>query len=185
MKVKRLEIDKLVTDRLILIPFTKQICKNVLDNDFSDLITLNLKKGKGWPDADVLDTLPRVLNNLNKVEYPTGYESWMIIKKDTLEIIGDLGFKGINIDEENIDLGYGIIEEERRKGYAAEAVKEIIRWAFLNKNIREITANCLTENTNSMKLLLKLNFAQKGAEGNTIYWKLLNENYIKQDQNYR
>ncbi|MBK8522376.1 MAG: GNAT family N-acetyltransferase [Chitinophagaceae bacterium] len=184
MSVKRLEIDKLVTDRLILIPFTTQICKNVLDNDFSDLITLNLKKGKSWPDADVLDTLPRVINNLNKVGYPTGYESWMIIKKDTLEIIGDVGFKGINMDEENIDLGYGIIEEERRKGYAAEAVKEIISWAFLNNNIREITANCLTENTNSMKLLLKFNFTQKRIAGNTIYWKLLNQNYINKTNNH-
>ena len=185
MKVSKLEIDKLITNRLVLIPFTKQICKNVLNNDFSDLKTLNLKKGKSWPDADVLDTLPRVISNLNKVEHPTGFESWMIIKKETLEVIGDLGFKGINIVEENIDLGYGIIEEERRKGYAAEAVKEIIRWAFLNKNVREITANCLTENTNSMKLLSKFNFVQKGVEGNTIYWKLLNENYIKHVQDYR
>ena len=184
MKVRRLEINKLVTDRLILMPFTKQICKNVLDNDFSDLKILNLKRGKSWPDADVLDTLPRIINNLNKVEYPTGYESWMIIKKDTLEIIGDLGFKGINIDEENIDLGYGVIEEERGKGYAEEAVQEIIKWACLNKNIREITANCLTENINSMKLLLKFNFVQKCIKGNITYWKLSNENYIKQDQNY-
>ena len=45
MKVSKLEIDKLITNRLVLIPFTKQICKNVLNNDFSDLKTLNLKKG--------------------------------------------------------------------------------------------------------------------------------------------
>jgi ribosomal-protein-alanine N-acetyltransferase len=174
MKVKKLEIDNLITERLILIPFTIDICKNILNNDYRDLEVLNLKKGKSWPDADVLDTLPRIINNLSKVEFPTGYESWMIIKKDTLEVIGDLGFKGFNNEEENIDLGYGIIKEERRKGYAEEAVNEIIKWAFSNEIVKEITANCLIENISSINLLNKFKFRQVKTENDMIYWNLPN-----------
>jgi ribosomal-protein-alanine N-acetyltransferase len=177
MKVKKLEIDNLITERLILIPFTIDVCRNILKNDYRDLEVLNLKKGKGWPDADVLDTLPRIINNLNRVEFPTGYESWMISKKDTLEVIGDLGFKGFNNEEENIDLGYGIIKEERRKGYAEEAVNEIINWAFSNEIIKEITANCLTENISSINLLYKFKFRQIKTENDMIYWNLLNPNH--------
>jgi ribosomal-protein-alanine N-acetyltransferase len=179
MKVKKLEIDKLITERLILIPYTIDLCRNILDCDYRDLKVLNLKKGKSWPDADVLDTLPRIINNLNKVEYPTGYESWMIIKKDTSEIIGDLGFKGFNNEEENIDLGYGIIKEERRKGYAAEAVSEIIKFAFSKNMVKEITANCATENISSINLLIKFNFRQIKIENDMIYWNLINPNYQK------
>lgn len=179
MKVKKLEIDKLITERLILKPFTIQVCRNLLNNDFSDLEILNLKKGKSWPDIDVIETLPKIINNLTKVGSPTGFESWMIIKKDTLEIIGDLGFKGFNIEQENIDLGYGIIKEERRKGYAIEAVNEIIKWAFSNNIIKEITANCLIENINSINLLNKFNFIQTRMENDMIYWNLINENYKK------
>lgn len=174
MKVKKLEINNLITDRLILIPFTIDFCRNILNNDYSDLEVLNLKKGKSWPDADVLDTLPRVINNLSRVECPTGFESWMIIKKDTLEVIGDLGFKGFNNEEENIDLGYGIIREERRKGYAEEAVNEIIKWAFTNEIIKVITANCLTGNIGSVNLLKKIKFRQVKTENDTIYWNLPN-----------
>ncbi|WP_298115365.1 GNAT family N-acetyltransferase [Flavobacterium sp.] len=177
MKVKKLEIDNLITERLLLIPYTIDICKNILNNDYKDLENLNLKRGKSWPDADVLDTLPRIIINLNKVESPTGFESWMIIKKETLEIIGDLGFKGFNYKEENIDLGYGIIIEERRKGYAVESVKKIIEWAFSNEIIKEITANCLTENSSSINLLNKFNFEQVRTENDTIYWNLINPNY--------
>ena len=177
MKVKKLEIDKLITERLILIPYTIDLCRNILNSDYKDLEVLNLKKGKSWPDADVLDTLPRIINNLNKVEFPTGYESWMIIKKDTMEIIGDLGFKGFNNEEENIDLGYGIIKEERRKGYAVEAVSKIIEWAFTNKIIKEITANCLTENMSSINLLNKINFKQVKTENDMMYWNLINPNH--------
>ncbi len=176
MKVKKLEIDKLVTERLFLIPFTINICRNILSKDYKDLEVLNLKKGKSWPDADVLDTLPRIINNLNKVEFPTGFESWMIIKRDTMEVIGDLGFKGFNNEEENIDLGYGIIKEERRNGYAEEAVNEIIKWAFSNKIIKEITANCLIENISSINLLNKFNFKQVKIENDMIYWSLINSN---------
>lgn len=179
MKIEKLQIDKLTTERLILIPFTIDICRNILNNDYRDLEVLNLKKGKSWPDADVLDTLPRIINNLNKVEYPTGYESWMIIKNDTLEVIGDLGFKGFNNEDQNIDLGYGIIKEERRKGYAAEAVNEIIKWAFSSKELKEITASCLVENISSINLLTKYNFTQDRIENEMVYWRLTAHNYIK------
>jgi ribosomal-protein-alanine N-acetyltransferase len=64
---------------------------------------MELSKGKSL-DIDVLETLPRIINNLTKVGYPTGFESWMIIKKDTKEIIGDLGFKGFNDKDENVDI---------------------------------------------------------------------------------
>jgi [ribosomal protein S5]-alanine N-acetyltransferase len=180
VKIKSLQIDKLATDRLILIPFTIQICRNLLNDDFSDLEILKLKKGRSWPDNDVIETLPKIINNLSKVETPTGYESWMIIKKETLEIIGDLGFKGFNYNERNIDIGYGIIKEERRKGYAEEAVKEIIKWAFSNEMVKEITANCLIENTNSINLLTKFNFIELKAENGMKYWNLKNMNFKKE-----
>jgi len=177
MKVESLKIDKLITERLILIPFTIQVCKNLLNDNYSDLENLNLKKGKSWPDNDVIETLPKIINNLSKVVFPTGFESWMIIKKETLEIIGDLGFKGFNYKDQNVDIGYGIIEEERRKGYAEEAVKEIIKWAFSNEILREITANCLAENINSINLLTKFNFTKLRTENGMIYWTLKKQEF--------
>lgn len=176
IKPERLKIEKLITERLLLVPFTIEACRNILNGDYSDLEKWNFKKGKSWPDTDVLETLPKIINNLSKVEFPTGFESWMIVKKDTLEIIGDLGFKGFNSEGGNIDIGYGIIAEERRKGYAAEAVKEIIQWAFTNEIVKEITANCLSENISSVNLLTKFNFKQLKTEDGMIYWALKNIN---------
>ncbi len=172
MKVQILQIDKLQTERLTLIPFTTQICKNLIHHDFSDLYTIGLKKGKGWPDDDVLETLPKILTNLALVEAPTGFESWMIIKNDTLEIIGDLGFKGFNYEKGNIDIGYGIIKEERGNGYAEEATKTLIKWAFTEDIVKEITARCLIDNTGSIKLLKKLNFNIIKNDNEMIHWSL-------------
>ncbi|MGC4041665.1 MAG: GNAT family N-acetyltransferase [Flavobacterium sp.] len=172
MKTQALQISQLTTERLILIPYTLQICNGIINDDFNDLFKMGLQKGKSWPDEDVIETLPKIINNLSKVEAPTGFESWMIIKKDTLEIIGDLGFKGYNQQEENIDLGYGIIKEERRKGYAEEAATGIINWALTYPIVKEITARCLTANTGSIKLLQKLNFTETKQADGMIHWSL-------------
>lgn len=173
MKLQTLQIDKLETERLILIPFTTQICKEILNDDFSILSKMGLKKGKSWPDNDVIETLPKIIHNLSLVESPTGFESWMIIKKETLEIIGDLGFKGFNFENENIDLGYGIIKEERKNGYAEEAAKAIINWAFSNEIVKEITARCLPDNLGSIKLLHKLDFIEVKNDNEMLHWSLL------------
>lgn len=174
-----MQVDQLITERLILIPFTIQICKNIINNNFSDLLKMGLKKGKSWPDNDVIETLPKIIDNLSKVKSPTGFESWLIIKKETLEIIGDLGFKGFNHEEENIDIGYGIIKEERRKGYAEEAATELLKWVLSKKNVKEVTARCLIDNRSSINLLEKLNFTKVNQNETMVFWSLQNKLYQK------
>jgi len=175
LKTQSLQIDRLITERLILIPFTIQICTNLINDDFSDLLKMGLKKGKSWPDKDVIETLPKIINNLSQVESPTGFESWMIIKNDTLEIIGDLGFKGFNHEDGNIDIGYGIIKEERRKGYAEEATTKLIKWASSKEIVKEITARCSIDNISSINLLKKLNFTEVKKDNEMVYWSLQNK----------
>ncbi len=175
LKTQTLPIDKLETERLLLIPFTIEICRHLMNNDFSDLYKMGFKKGISWPDSDVIETLPKIINNLSEVEAPTGFESWMIIKKDTLEIIGDAGFKGLNQQHQNVDIGYGIIKEERRKGYAEEAAAALINWAFSTEIVKEITANCLHDNVGSINLLNKLNFIKTKEDSEMVYWSLQNK----------
>ena len=146
-----------------------------MNNDFADLYKMGLKKGKSWPDSDVIETLPKIIKNLFKVESPTGFESWMVIKMDSLEIIGDVGFKGFNYKEENIDLGYGIIKEERIKGYAEEAVTELLKWVHLQEIVKEITAGCFIENISSINLLRKLNFTETMKDDEMFFWSLKNK----------
>ncbi len=172
MKAQTLQINKLKTERLLLIPFTIQFCEHVMKGDFSILDKMNLRKGKSWPDNDVIETLPKVISNLSKVKSPTGFESWMIVKKDTMEIIGDAGFKGFNSKLGSIDLGYGIIYEERHKGYAQEAATALVDWALSQEIVKEITANCLVDNVASMNLLKKLTFTAIKNDSEMVYWLL-------------
>ncbi len=170
LKTAELKIQQLETERLILFPYTIEICENILLKNYDVLFNKGFIKGKSWPDEDVMDTIPRIIINLLKNNYTTGFESWLIIKKDTQEIIGDVGFKGYNMEFRKVDLGYGIIAEERRKGYAEEAARELVNWALTFDFIMEITANCLSDNSSSINLLRKLAFNEVAINENMIYW---------------
>ncbi|WP_258880058.1 hypothetical protein [Clostridium estertheticum] len=39
-----------------------------------------------------MDILPIVNKSLEKDRIPTGFEFWMIVKKDTLQVVGDIGY---------------------------------------------------------------------------------------------
>ncbi|MDR5000979.1 GNAT family N-acetyltransferase [Brevibacillus parabrevis] len=98
--------------------------------NFDELLADGYRLGDGWPDEDAIETLPKIIKNLELVGEPTGFESWMIVKQDGNTIIGDAGFKGRPNDQGEVDIGYGIIGNERKKGFAVEAARGLVHWAF-------------------------------------------------------
>lgn len=165
-------IEKLETERLLLIPFTKQLCHLINDKNFIALKNKGLNTEKGYPDQETIETLPKIIANIEASNGPTGFESWVIIYKKEMKIIGDAGFKGIPNQAGEIDLGYGIIASERRKGYAIEAAEILSTWALSLPDVKKITAKCLIENQGSSKTLQKLNFKNTSKDETFLYWEL-------------
>ncbi|MGY0037053.1 GNAT family N-acetyltransferase [Pedobacter sp. NJ-S-72] len=133
---------------------------------------MNINPGEIWPDEDMLETLPRIIDKLNLVPAPSGFESWIIIEKETNKVIGDTGFKGLPDINGAADIGYGIIASARRNGYAAEAVNSLIDWAFQQSELRVITASCEPANAGSAKVLKGLGFSFKGMNEEMFRWEL-------------
>ena len=91
------------------------------------------------------------------------YAIWMIEKTDGTHV-GDLCFKGLR--ENGIaEIGYGILEEYRRQGYAAEAVQAACRWAFRHAEVKSLEAETETENAASQRVLEKCGFRPNGIMG--------------------
>lgn len=160
------------TDRLELIPFTKKVCEATLTGDFLWLEDYQLENSMHWPDEEILESLPRTLLTLSKIHQPTGFESWMIIEKETRTIIGDVGFKGYHFIQNTCDLGYGIINEKRQQGYAYEACEAIVQWALAHEQLEAITAATHHDNIASIRLLKKLEFVRIAEDEEFIYWEL-------------
>ncbi|MES2650293.1 MAG: hypothetical protein V4663_01065 [Bacteroidota bacterium] len=70
-----MSLNNIITERLLLIPFTTKMVLSLMNGEKYEFTEMNLGFGNGWPDKDALETMPKILKNLTLVEAPTGFES--------------------------------------------------------------------------------------------------------------
>ena len=109
----------------------------------------------------------------NKEDY-LWYTNWVIVLKKENRIIGGLCFKGCPDEKRRVEIGYGMQDEYRCKGYATEAVKELINWAFSFNNVTEVIAETEKDNLPSHRVLEKVGM-QKYEENEKMFWWRLNK----------
>jgi len=91
------------------------------------------------------------------------YAIWMIELKDGTHI-GELCFKGL--DPNGIaEIGYGISEQYRNNGYAAEAVKAVSEWALEQPEVNALESETDPDNNASQRVLEKCGFVPTGTIG--------------------
>lgn len=106
------------------------------------------------------------------------YTAWRMTLKETGEMLGDLCFHSAPADK-TVEIGYGVLEQYRKNGYATEAVRALIDWAFTQTNVYFVRAITDAGNEASEHLLEKLKFnklpldpaAADLEEGQTL-WEL-------------
>ena len=91
------------------------------------------------------------------------YAIWMIENKDGAHV-GDLSFKGLGADG-CAEIGYGIDEEFRGKGYATEAVAAAVSWALDQPGVTRVEAETEPDNKASQRVLEKCGFIPNGVVG--------------------
>ena len=96
---------------------------------------------------------------------------YFIVEKRSNKFIGLLLFKKDN-KKTGVEIGYSLIKNHWKKGYATEIVKESIAWIFEAKGFSSIYAITGLNNENSKNVLLKCgflpeeNFTENGEEMN-------------------
>ncbi|MBU3191843.1 GNAT family N-acetyltransferase [Clostridium bowmanii] len=167
-----MSVSNLNTERLILIPMSLDITNSLIEESTTVIEKLGLKADSNWPTEDTKDILPMVKRALEKSIIPTGFGCWMIVKKATMKIIGDIGFKGQPDEKKELEIGYGLVEKESGKGFATEALREILDWALSQKNVNIIKADCLINNLPSIHVLEKVGMKETNRDHELIYWEL-------------
>lgn len=88
---------------------------------------------------------------------------WMIERKDGTHV-GELSFKGFQADG-TVEIGYGISEAFRGRGYATEAVGAAVAWALRQPGVTRVEAETDPGNGASMRVLGKCGFIPSGTTG--------------------
>jgi ribosomal-protein-alanine N-acetyltransferase len=106
-----------------------------------------------------------------------------IENRNTKEYIGEIGY---TVAQETplgkiVGMGYFIKEKHWKKGYATEALKRVIEYAFEDNNVYRISTGCIKENKGSEKVMIKC-----GMTKETEYKKYqLHEDKLKDRVEYR
>jgi ribosomal-protein-alanine N-acetyltransferase len=124
--------------------------------------------GDAWPQTDLLDVLP-LQAMAARGEEPFGI--WVIVERETGTVVGDIGFTGPPGDTGALELGYSVVADRRRRGYATEAARAIIDWALGQLDVSAVFANCDEDNVASIRTLERLSFARTSTDEGKIRWK--------------
>jgi RimJ/RimL family protein N-acetyltransferase len=102
------------------------------------------------------------------------FTSWETVLKKENRIIGGLCFEGCPDEKGRVEIGYGMQDKYRGKGYMTEAVKELINWAFTQEKVLSVIAETEKDNLPSHRVLEKIGM-QKYEENEKMFWWKLNK----------
>jgi len=100
------------------------------------------------------------------------YTFWIVVEKSTKIIVAELGFKGEPNDMGFVEIGYGTMPGQRKKGFMTEAVGAMISWAKAQPGIFALLAETDETNIASIKVVQKNNFQFVEKKEQMLMWKI-------------
>ncbi|QOY33844.1 GNAT family N-acetyltransferase [Anaerobacillus isosaccharinicus] len=94
---------------------------------------------------------------------------WGIELKSTREFIGTIGFNALSLKHKRAEIGYELLPQHWRKGYATEAISKVLEYGFNDLGLTRIGAVVFVENIASSQLLLRLGFEKEGVLKQYMY----------------
>lgn len=112
-----------------------------------------------------------------------------IVRREDRRLIGLISLGDMNRYPQYKELEYAIAAQERGKGYAVEAVKEMLRYAFLQRDISVVAAWVRAFNQPSARVLQRCSFTHEGTlrrhardGGDTWCYSILREEWLAQQR---
>jgi ribosomal-protein-alanine N-acetyltransferase len=100
---------------------------------------------------------------------------WVIESKSNHQLIGTIGLRNFEDEEDYAEIGYELDPNYQQKGFMSEAFKEVIDFGFTEMELKNIEAFTHKNNMDSIALLEKQRFVfhperrDEGFENNISY----------------
>ena len=158
-----------------LLPFTTPLLIALEERRSTYAAAFPYALSPDWPNADFLDALGSFIDS--RTARPAE-EQWIFLIFDVAgdRVVGEIGAKGPPSAAGELEVGYGIAESQRGRAFATSALAAFIEVAFGHEGVRCLTAECLTANPASSRVLEKCGFTRAGIGtgpgGDLLKWRL-------------
>lgn len=171
------------TPRLRLVPFALPLMLAARDGELAAVgEALGAAVPRGWPSDGVRDyQLPSQIGALRK-GVDLKWLGRLIITRGAgnpargPELAGVINLKGEPDAAGRVEIGYEVVEAQRRQGYATEAAHALLAWCFRQPPVKAVLARTLPHNEISAHMLQRLGFERLGPQrdaslGEMIVWE--------------
>ena len=155
------------TGRLLLVPATRESLAAELESPSRLAEVARMDVSAEWP-PELYDRDP-IEFTLRRLEASPDETAWWLYyfllkqPRGAGLAIGCGGYKGPPDAEGTVEIGYSIVPEYRRRGFAAEATMGLVNAAFSRPDVTRVIAETLPSLTPSIGVLEKCGFRLTGA----------------------
>ena len=159
----------ITSGRLTMIASTATHVRTELETPERLADLLNATVSPAWPtgeyDRDAMEFfLARFEEGGADVE---GWYGWYALSSESTDgsraLVGAGGYFGPPDELGTVEIGYSVLPEWQRRGYASEIVRILVENAFRFSNVNRIVARTTEENVASTRVLARCGFREAGA----------------------
>ncbi|MGH7499754.1 MAG: GNAT family N-acetyltransferase [Gemmatimonadales bacterium] len=142
------------TDRLNISPLDLPAVEALVSGDATALerITGAIFPRPAAPPPYMTEALPVVRDRLRAHPDETSWWNWLIVERDTRRAVGSVAFGGKPDPSGSVLIGYAMYAEFEGHGYATEAVRAMIGWAFHQQGVKVVRALAPVWNTPALRV---------------------------------
>lgn len=152
------------TERLRLVPFAPDQILALIEQPEIFEGLLGYPAAAGLRDFFLSDDVSQAfLASLRILRHPDPWHlGFAVLHGVDRKVIGSAGFNGAPDATGMVEVAYGIVPDFQGRGYATEANKALVAFAFGSGLVRTIRANTLPAANASTKVLRKCHFLYQG-----------------------
>jgi len=137
------------------------IMRDWQENDSRDYLEI-------YNNFDVQEAGAKICNNINEsIEIIRSLinlqESWAIVLKENNKVIGSIFLSDINRHDRYKEIEYVISKRYQNKGFATEALKRVLKYAFTELDLLIVAVCHYPNNIKSKRVIEKCGFTYEGT----------------------
>ena len=174
-------IDRIETERLILVPITLDMVEAVFAGDRARAEGLaQARLPEAWPGRALIERAFSA--DLDAIRADPAARLWgdrlMITRPSTMNlrearrIVGSVIFHGRPVDG-IAEVGYGVELDSQGRGFATEATRACVAWALEQAECRAVQATTYPWHRASLRVIEKIGMALAGTREHEMFGELL------------